>query len=175
MPTYFSMGYAAWTISHILLNQYHRKLQGQQLFFIPLIAAFIMVMWDLCMDPILSTIDGLWVWKEEGVYYGVPLSNYFGWFFVVFIIFQLFALFLRKKSSVHTTELSTITSQVFWFEAIAVYGIQGLLQLLNPLTQSDHFDIYGPMALVTFFSMMFVTIISFILLRTKSVSKKDFT
>jgi len=52
-------------------------------FAVPFIAAFVMVMWDLTFDPRASTIEHQWIWEQGGGYFGVPLTNYLGWFFTV--------------------------------------------------------------------------------------------
>src|SRR6266550_3139498 len=63
---------------------------------VPLVASFVMVAWDFCLDPIASTINHAWIWKDGGGYFGVPFSNYLGWSFTVYIFFQLLALYQRK-------------------------------------------------------------------------------
>lgn len=158
MFAYFSMAYVSWILSTVLLRQYQRTLTGNKIFLVPLIATFIMVMWDLCMDPLSSTIGFLWVWKGGGPYFGVPLQNYFGWFLVVYIIFQLFALYISRQDFT----IRKKPTKEFWNEAAALYGIQGLFQILSPFTVAANHHIYGPMALVTLFTMMFVTLLSFI-------------
>ncbi|MFA6916796.1 MAG: carotenoid biosynthesis protein [Parachlamydiales bacterium] len=165
MFAYFSMAYVSWILSTVILNQYFKPLQADKVFLIPFVATFIMVMWDLCMDPLSSSIGSLWVWKGGGSYFGVPLQNYFGWFFVVYIIFQSFALYIAKHELYSDEQHKVFIRKSFWFEAVALYGIQGLFQLLSPFTTVDHKDIYGPMALVTIFTMMFVTLISFVLIK----------
>lgn len=167
MPGYFGTGYASWIVAHILLNQYDTKLSGKQIFIVPFVATFIMVMWDVCMDPLSSTIDSLWVWRDGGAYFGVPLQNYFGWFLVVYIIFQLFALYLAKFDVNNPAKTTILTSRIFWMEAIALYTIQGISQLMNPFTQTDHPDIYGCMAFLSIFTMLFVAMLAFIAIRKK--------
>lgn len=168
MLAYFGTGYVSWILANILLGQYANKLHGKQLFLVPLIAAFIMVMWDLCMDPLASTVGSLWVWKEVGTYFGVPLQNYFGWFLVVYLIFQFFALYIAKHDLEQTSKINIFSSRIFWMEAVAIYGIQGLIQMLEPLSVTSHMEIYGPMALITFFTMMFVTLLSYLSIKNTS-------
>lgn len=168
MLAYFGTGYASWILSHILLDQYAKRLQGKQIFLIPLIAAFIMVMWDLCMDPLASTVGSLWVWKEAGSYFGVPLQNYFGWFLVVYLIFQLFALYIAKYDLEQTSKINVFSNRFFWLEAVAIYGIQSLTQILEPFSASSHMEIYGPMALITILTMMFVTLLSYLSIKNNS-------
>jgi uncharacterized membrane protein len=171
MLAYFGTGYASWILSNVLLNQYNKKLAGYQIFLIPLIASFIMVIWDVCMDPIASTVASLWVWRDGGSYFGVPLQNYFGWFLVVYIIFQLFAVYISKYDSYDPSKSVIFASKIFWMEAVVVYGVQALSQLTNPLTQTDHMEIYGPMVLITIFSMVFITLLSWIKIYTDPVRK----
>ena len=45
-------------------------------------------------DPIRSTIEHIWIWRDGGGYNGVPLTNFLGWYLTVWIIYQTFALFL---------------------------------------------------------------------------------
>jgi len=161
MFAYFGMGYASWSLANVLLDTSNNKLTGKQVVYVPLIASFIMVMWDLCMDPTASTVSSLWVWRDGGAYFGVPLQNYFGWFFVVYIIFQLFAVYIARYDAMTNFQLKIFSRKIFWMEVVAIYAIQALRQLLDPLGVSDHQHIYDSMALVTFFSMGFVVILAY--------------
>lgn len=157
---YFSIGYLSWMLSHVLTGQYSRKLEGKQIFIVPFIAAFIMLMWDLSVDPISSTLQGLWVWTYPGAYFGVPISNFFGWFLVVYIFFQIFALYLSRYDSVSEEKMSEIYNKPYWSEAAAVYGITGLGTILSIFYQYNNITI--DMALITVFTMIFVTILALI-------------
>lgn len=42
--------------------------------------AFLLVLIDLVIDPGAFAL-GIWIWKHPGIFYGVPLQNFFGWFF----------------------------------------------------------------------------------------------
>lgn len=42
-------------------------------------SALLLVLIDGVLDPGAAAL-GFWVWPEGGLYYGVPLSNYLGWF-----------------------------------------------------------------------------------------------
>ncbi|TAL62497.1 MAG: carotenoid biosynthesis protein [Legionella sp.] len=157
---YFATGYASWILSTILLGQYQKPLQGKHIFLIPFITTFIMVMWDLCMDPLCSTVASLWVWSNGGPYFGVPLQNYFGWFLVVFLIYQTFALFIARKESHTPARNALFTSRWFWMEIVVLYAIQGLTQVVQFIGAQSHYDIYANMALVSIFTMIFVAILA---------------
>jgi len=47
-----------------------------------LLGAWLMLVWDLSLDPFMTHVYPYWVWKNPGLYYGIPLSNFAGWFFV---------------------------------------------------------------------------------------------
>jgi putative membrane protein len=43
-------------------------------------AGAILTAWDVSMDPAMSRATSHWVWHTDGFFYGMPLSNWFGWF-----------------------------------------------------------------------------------------------
>ena len=45
-----------------------------------LYAAVLLTLVDGVLDPGAASL-GFWVWPEGGLYYGIPVSNYFGWLF----------------------------------------------------------------------------------------------
>ncbi len=49
----------------------------------------IMTAWDLSLDP-LMVASNHWVWDIQGVYFGVPLQNYWGWWLTAFIVFFIY-------------------------------------------------------------------------------------
>lgn len=157
---YFAIGYLSWVLSHVLTGQYHKKLEGKQIFLVPFIASFIMVMWDLSVDPISSTLQGLWVWTDPGAYFGVPISNFFGWFLVVYLFFQIFALYLSKYDSLNAKIASKLSNKHYWAEAVTVYGITGLGTILSIFYQYN--DITVSMAIITVFTMVFVAILALV-------------
>jgi hypothetical protein len=61
-----------------------------------LAGAFIMVSWDVAMDPYQSTVTGDWIWRDGGGYFGVPLHNYAGWFGTVFMFMLVYFIFASR-------------------------------------------------------------------------------
>jgi len=45
-----------------------------------LLASFVLLSWDLALDPAMSHATAYWVWGAPGPYYGMPLLNLFGWY-----------------------------------------------------------------------------------------------
>jgi uncharacterized membrane protein len=94
---YVGMCYLSWIVALLILGYQNKPLSGRQIVLLPLIAGFVMVAWDLAMDPVWANIDHAWVWKSGGSYFGVPVSNFLGWYLTVYVFYQLFALYLRRR------------------------------------------------------------------------------
>jgi putative membrane protein len=106
-------------------------------FAVPFIASFMMVAWDLGMDPTSSTIRHAWIWQQGGGYFGVPLTNYLGWFFTVYLFFQGFALSLRLRKASREGEEPTFT-RAYDAQAIVMYAVIGLVIVANYLVGSTN-------------------------------------
>ncbi len=76
---YVGMGYLAWTLAGIILYGASRPSERLRLFALPLIAAFIMVAWDLAMDAVWAMLLRARIWRDGGPWFGVPVSNFLGW------------------------------------------------------------------------------------------------
>ncbi len=48
-----------------------------------------LVTFDFFAEPMKTNL-GLWVWVDSGPYFGIPISNYIGWFIVTFVVTLLF-------------------------------------------------------------------------------------
>lgn len=44
------------------------------------LSSFILLAWDLALDPAMSSAIKYWEWGEKGPYYGMPLLNLIGWY-----------------------------------------------------------------------------------------------
>ncbi|MFD1017968.1 carotenoid biosynthesis protein [Thalassobacillus hwangdonensis] len=60
-----------------------------------LIGSLIAVTMDLILDPVSYLIKEYWIWHDSGLYYGIPFSNFSGWFWLAALLHALFFL-LRK-------------------------------------------------------------------------------
>jgi len=170
-PAYLGTGYLAWTLARIALGAADKRLPGRQVWAVPVLASFLMVAWDLSFDPIAATLRQSWIWEQGGSYFGVPLSNFLGWFLTVFVFFQLFALYLRGRSSAPSA--AQTLSRGYWLLAVAFYGVIALGTPLNILAQTANAtvadpagvlwrtqDIYTVAGLVWMFTMLPFTLLS---------------
>ncbi len=97
---------------------------------------------------------------KSRAYFGVPISNYFGWFLVVYIFFQIIALYLSKRDYITLKKSYYLSNKPFWSEAPVLYGIMALGTILSIFYQFN--DITIDMALITIFTMVFVAILALI-------------
>jgi uncharacterized membrane protein len=95
---YVGMGYLSWVVGLLILGHHDEPLDGRRILFLPLIASFVMVAWDLSMDPVWTNLDHAWVWRKGGSFFGVPVSNFLGWYLTVYLFYQAFALYLRGRT-----------------------------------------------------------------------------
>jgi putative membrane protein len=136
-PAYFGTGYLAWMLSTVLIGDVRPKGSWFTTFAVPFIASFMMVAWDLGMDPTSSTIRHSWIWEQGGGYFGVPLTNYLGWFFTVYVFFQLFALSLRFRKASREGEEPTLPRS-YYAQAIVMYAVIGLVIVVNYVVGSTN-------------------------------------
>jgi uncharacterized membrane protein len=125
-----------------------------------------MVMWDLGFDPQASTIQHFWIWEQGGGYFGVPLTNYLGWFFTVYVFLQLFALFLRSRPA--DPAASQPLARIYHVQAVVMYAVVGFTPVVGYLAQKTSTQVTDAaggiwhtgsitesMATVTIFTMLF--------------------
>ena len=173
-PAYISTGYLAWVIGNVLVGDVRRGTGRFTLFATPFIAAFAMVAWDVCLDPTLSTILKFWIWQDGGGFFGVPLTNYLGWFLTVYIFFQLFALYgrSRRPGKAEARQAAIAASREHYAQAVALYAIMGAAFVLQYLTGTSRTvvdatgatwqtgAIYETAAILSLFTMIFIAALS---------------
>jgi len=115
---YLGIGYCSWVLGVVLLGYRNKPLTTAGGFALACVAGFIMMAWDLSMDAIWSTLDRAWIWRDGGVVFGVPLSNFAGWYFAAFLFYLAFAIYCRKNPP----RLQP-TGRGLWRVAILFYGV----------------------------------------------------
>lgn len=179
-PAYFSIAYLAWVLGTVLIGDINRTSSAFTTFAVPFIASFAMVAWDLCFDPTASTITHQWIWEQGGGYFGVPLTNFVGWFFTVYVFFQIFALFLRLRRTDGNKEAPDLRRS-FDAQAIIMYAVTGLAFVVAYLSGSSNTLVTDAMgmvwhtrgiaeaeATVSIFTMLFIAVLSSVKLLQRS-------
>ena len=79
------MLFPAWGVTEaILLRRRPRLGRAYRLVFAGT-AGLVFTAWDLYLDPQMVA-HGLWVWDQPGGYFGIPWSNYLGWWLTATLI-----------------------------------------------------------------------------------------
>jgi putative membrane protein len=84
--SWFFMGIASYGLAHAVFSS------PRVSFLRVLLASWILVSWDLTLDPAMSHLAPFWTWNEPGPYYGTPLLNLVGWYFTGLVIMLGFEL-----------------------------------------------------------------------------------
>ena len=169
-PAYFGVGYLAWMMTQLMLGDANRDWSRRTMFQVPLIASFLMVVWNLSSDPLLSTLRQAWIWRDGGSYFGVPVINFFSWYLTTYIFFQLFSFYLVK-----TPPQKIQASREYWYQPVTLYGSIACMLMLTGVSApaagsvsdpagmvwSVH-QIYAVCALVCTFTMGAFTVLAFL-------------
>ena len=135
---YTGMAYLSWAIARLILGDL-RNLDGAYVLRVPLVASFIMVAWDFSMDPVWATVLHAWIWPRGGAYFGVPATNFLGWYVTVYIIYQLFAFYLQR-ASVGPTRLPGS----YWRLAVIFYAVSAAGNVLLTIPRDRPAVVYDP-------------------------------
>jgi putative membrane protein len=169
-PAYLATGYLAWVVATTLLDDVRRDSPWLTTIGTPLIGAFAMTAWDLTFDPTNSTINHVWIWENGGGYFGVPLVNFLGWTFTVYLFMQVFALYLRNRGPLPDARPGRTTTSDL--QAVLLYAAMTIGYFVKLFT-AEHVtvtdatgatwrtaDIYETSALLTTYGMVFIALLA---------------
>jgi uncharacterized membrane protein len=130
-PAYFSLCYIAWMMALAITGTPARN-KIARFSLTSLLAALIVVSADICADPIGSIVANKWTFREGGGYYGIPLSNFVGWFITTFLIFVAFSIiYVTLPARVKAvSKWHRLTPSVIW-------GLMALQYVLLALRAPD--------------------------------------
>lgn len=168
---YLATGYLAWIVATILLADVHRDSPWLTTIGTPIIGAVAMTAWDLAMDPSSSTIKQHWIWESGGGFFGVPLVNFLGWTFTVYLFMQAFALYLRSRGPAPSAAQPRTIDDL---QAVILYAATTLSFFAayfkgDRITVTDATgrtwrtdDIYETSILLTVYGMLFLAVLAFL-------------
>ena len=178
-PAYFGAGYTSWVLAEILLRETDRVPDRLAIFAVPLVAAFIMVGWDVCFDPGSSTHDHLWIWQKGGGYFGVPLTNYLGWYFTVLAFLLAFAVYRACRGRAESSLSAGYWAQppVLFIVMALAYPADYLAALMagrdEPIADAtghiwSTLDLRETAAIVSLYTMVFVGVTCLLVLARRT-------
>ena len=132
---YTGMAYVSWMLARLILGNTRSRLVA-----LPAVASLIMVTWDWAQDPVWATLLHAWRWRDGGSWFGVPFSNFFGWYFTVFLIYLAFAEYVRRRPEIEPVRESACWPPVLFY---AVCAAGNALQVFAHVPQSTVVDAAG--------------------------------
>ncbi len=93
---YLAMGYASFMIARLILGVTSQSIKGWSMLVVALLGSFIMVSWDVVLDPYQATAAGDWIWPTGGEHFGIGMHNYFGWFGTIFLYMIVYLLIAAR-------------------------------------------------------------------------------
>ncbi|MDT7724602.1 MAG: hypothetical protein QOI21_1178 [Actinomycetota bacterium] len=169
-PAYLATGYLAWMIATVLLDDVRRDSPWLTTIGTPIIGAFAMTAWDLALDPSTSTINQAWIWENGGGFFGVPLVNFLGWTFTVYLFMQVFALYLRSRGPLPAAQPDRTTATDL--QAVLLYAATTISFFTKFFTGENTTvtdaagttwntsDIYETSVLLTVYGMFFISLLA---------------
>ena len=179
-PAYLATGYLAWVVATVLVGDVRRYSSWLTTIGTPVIGAFAMTAWDLALDPGASTINQIWIWENGGGFFGVPLGNFLGWTFTVYLFMQVFALYLRSRGQRMTatpghasaSDLQGVllySATTIWFFTRFFTGERTIVTDAAGATWRTG-DIYETSVLVTIYGMLFIAALALLRIAQRRTS-----
>lgn len=100
-------------------------------------ATFLLVLWDLALDPAMSFLTPYWIWENPGSFYGMPWVNLAGWAFTGVLLMVALELLQRRTDwagglpvrwaaayyvAVLLMPLGMVTAAGLWWSTAATLG-----------------------------------------------------
>jgi uncharacterized membrane protein len=166
---YASLGFVCWMVANIMLGEADTKLHRKiNIVALPLVSGAIMTMWDVVTDPQASTFDKAWTWEQGGNFYGVPETNFLGWWLVTYVFFQVFAIYLarsknpvRRESAPGVSLASILLYASFGMAVIVSAFVATNITATDPAGQEWQLaHVLGTLSIVTVFTVGFATMLA---------------
>jgi len=121
---WFAMGLPAREVAHAALGA--RSTTTKRI----ALGAAAMTAWDLFLDPQMVG-EGYWAWTRRGLYRGIPLTNYLGWFATALAIMALFEVTLPHPSVGGPVTKKVAVADTADTRLVAQYGYMSVMQTLG--------------------------------------------
>jgi uncharacterized membrane protein len=161
---WFIIFYIGLIMTYIIFNGLFKKLKHKELtnhpkflLFGSITAGIIVVSWDLIHDPVAVAYK-IWIWKTKGIFFGIPVMNFIGWFVIGFAIYLLFHFYLFKTKK----ETNYEKYKTSWFIMLPVISYLILLTIdVIHATQINRVELI-PVGFVCMSFLIILSCISFV-------------
>ncbi len=108
------MLFPSWAVAQAILEPYRQRIGRMYGLIFAALSGLAFTAWDLYLDPQMVG-RGLWTWEESGAYFGIPLSNFVGWW----LVSSLLTLIVRP-SKLPVPPLTLVYTLTWLFQAIGL-------------------------------------------------------
>ena len=164
---YFAMGYASLHVGRAVTGTLAAPARGATLFLSSVVAAFSMTILDLASDPRQSTQLGMWIWRDGGDFFGVPVHNFVGWFVGTFVFFVLLQWLLTRPAAL--ARLTAPRPPAFGLQGLLLFGTFPFAIVVRPFVEAAlggaATSIEGAMVAVALFAVLPLWVVALIVWR----------
>ncbi|MHA1911252.1 MAG: carotenoid biosynthesis protein [Candidatus Kariarchaeaceae archaeon] len=143
---------------YIVDHNYKEHLSFHKWILLTLTQALVMTFWDISKDVESVYVYDYWVWEKvdpSSSYFGIPISNYFGWLFTSILIFGLFNILLTSSKQAKIKPLTN--SNNITLLPMVVYFLLFLNEVISHIQYGN-----ATVSLFSAFTMGFVCLICYI-------------
>ncbi|MEB3069194.1 carotenoid biosynthesis protein [[Mycobacterium] vasticus] len=159
------IAWVAWILARVIVGECRSRRMA--VLGTPVVAALIAGGYDLVADPFGAYVRQMFSYRSPSGVLGVPLSNYVGWLFTGWVLFQAFALIERRwrREPTASTRSALLMPALVWF-GLGLQVNLGLLLVDDDATTTIGGatvalkDIYETCAEMTWFMMGLVVVIA---------------
>gem|GEM_PF-45647 len=108
------MLFPSWAIADSILTSYLNRSSTYYRFVFSIFSGMIFTAWDLYLDPQMVARN-LWVWDQQGTYFGIPLSNFLGWWLTASLL-----AFIIRPYPITRKPLMTIYTLTWFLQLVAL-------------------------------------------------------
>ncbi|WP_416149622.1 carotenoid biosynthesis protein [Salipaludibacillus sp. HK11] len=83
---------------------------------------------DLILDPFAYEAKQYWVWNQPGLYYGIPFSNFYGWFLLSFLLHIIIYLLYYRNN-----QWSNLRSSFWSINMVKLYAMMVIMFVIVSL------------------------------------------
>ncbi len=141
--TYFGLGYVSWMTANTVLDRADERLDLRtrtgriNVIALPVLAGAVMTMFDVGADSLIATVRQVWIWHDGGGLFGVPWTNYVGWWFVTWSFFQVFALVLAIRQTRRSGSGVEAIRQVSYLQPVLIYAMFAVAAITTFMGSTD--------------------------------------
>ena len=100
--SWFYMGFTSYLLASVIVSRVSSVATRGRMWWTLALGAWLLMAWDLALDPAMvrNNVFPFWQWYTHGVYFGMPLQNFAGWWAVGFLFMGISRFFWRADAPV---------------------------------------------------------------------------